>query len=106
MLTTFKATAKKLPEGLQVETQSRGFKVLMDEPKDLIGGTDASLNPVEDVLCALGACQAICAAAFARAQGIKLDDFSWSWKETLIRTASGPKRPCGTASRRSGSRCT
>jgi uncharacterized OsmC-like protein len=74
MLTTFKATAKKLPEGLQVETQSRGFKVLMDEPKDL-GGTDASLNPVEDVLCALGACQAICAAAFARAQGIKLDDF-------------------------------
>ena len=74
MLTTFKATAKKLPDGLQVETESRGFKVLMDEPKDL-GGTDASLNPVEDVLCALGACQAICAAAFARSQGIKLDDF-------------------------------
>jgi len=61
MLTTFKATAKKLPDGLQVETESRGFKVLMDEPKNL-GGTDVSLK-------------AICAAAFARSQGIRLDDF-------------------------------
>ena len=29
MLTTFKATAKTLPEGLQVETNSRGFKILL-----------------------------------------------------------------------------
>jgi uncharacterized OsmC-like protein len=74
MLTTFKATAKKLPEGLLVETDSRGFKVLMDEPKDL-GGSDKSLNPVENVLCALGACQTICAFAFAKSQGIDLEDF-------------------------------
>lgn len=37
MLTTFKATAKKLPNGMQVETNSRGFKIIMDEPEDLGG---------------------------------------------------------------------
>lgn len=36
MLTTFKATAKALPEGLQVETNSRGFKIHFDEPEDLV----------------------------------------------------------------------
>ena len=74
MKTVFSADATKLPEGLQVETSSRGFKILMDEPKEL-GGTDASLNPVEAVLCALGACQSICAFAFAKAQGIDLRGF-------------------------------
>ena len=74
MLTTFKATAKKLPDGLQVESESRGFKIIMDEPREL-GGTDVSLNPVEAVLCALGACQSICAAAFAKHCGINLEGF-------------------------------
>lgn len=74
MLTTFKATAKKLPGGLQVETDSRGFKILLDEPQEL-GGTDKGLNPVEAVLCALGACQTICAAAFAQKCGVDLEDF-------------------------------
>ncbi len=74
MLTTFKATATKLPGGLQVDTESRGFKIIMDEPEDL-GGTNVSLNPVEAVLCALGACQTIVAFAFAEAQGIQLDGF-------------------------------
>jgi uncharacterized OsmC-like protein len=66
MLTTFKATVMKLPMGMQVEADARGFKILLDEPKEL-GGTDLGMNPVEAVLCALGACQAICAAAFAKA---------------------------------------
>ncbi len=74
MIETFKATAKKMPTGLVVETKSRQFTVIMDEPKSL-GGTDEGLNPVENLLCALGACQAICAAAFAKSQGIKLEDF-------------------------------
>lgn len=73
MLTTFKATAKKLPGGLQVETSARGFKIILDEPKDL-GGTDVGMNPVEAVLCALGACQTIVAAAFARAKRFKFDE--------------------------------
>ena len=74
MLTTFKATAKKLPEGLQVATESRGFKIMMDEPKDL-GGTDVAMNPVEAPLCALGACQSIVVAAFARAKRFEYEEF-------------------------------
>ena len=74
MLTTFKATAKKMPEGLQVETSSRGFKILLDEPPEL-GGTDAGMNPVEAVLCALGACQTIVASAFAKSKNFTFEEF-------------------------------
>ncbi len=74
MLTTFTASAKKLPEGLQVETQARNFKILMDEPEDL-GGTDTAMNPVEALLCALGACQSIVVAAFAEAQDFTFEEY-------------------------------
>lgn len=74
MLTTFKATATKLPQGLQVETESSGFKILMDEPKQL-GGTDQGMNPVEALLCALGACQSIVVAAFAKRFGFSYEQF-------------------------------
>lgn len=74
MITTFKATAKKLPMGLQVEADSRGFKIVLDEPKEL-GGTNVGMNPVEAVLCALGVCQTIVAAAFAKAQKFKFEEF-------------------------------
>lgn len=70
---TFKATSRKLPGGLAVESESRGFKIIMDEPEDL-GGTDAGMNPVEAVLCALGSCQCIVAAAFAKSKGIEFED--------------------------------
>ena len=73
MLTTFKATAKKLPEGLQVESESRGFKIIMDEPKNL-GGTDKAMNPVEALLCVLGGCQTIVASAFAKAKGFTFEE--------------------------------
>ncbi len=75
MITTFKATAKKLQEGMQVETESRGFKIMMDEPKEL-GGTNKAMNPVEALLCALGACQSIVVAAFARAKKFSYEEFS------------------------------
>lgn len=74
MLTTYKAVAKKLPEGLKVETKSRGFTIIQDEPKSL-GGTDIGMSPVETLLCALGACQAIVASAFAKLHNINLDGF-------------------------------
>lgn len=74
MLTTFKAKATKLPEGMQVETKSRNFKIYIDEPKSL-GGTDTAMNPVEVVLAALGGCQAIVAAAFAKAHKVTFEDF-------------------------------
>lgn len=74
MVNVFKATARKLPEGLQIETQARDFKILLDEPEDL-GGTNKGMNPVEAILCALGACQTIVAFAFAEQHGIELEDF-------------------------------
>jgi uncharacterized OsmC-like protein len=69
----FKAVARK-KEGLAVETESRGFKITLDEPKEM-GGTDTGLNPVEALLCSLGACQTIAASAFAGQAGIDLQDF-------------------------------
>lgn len=74
MLTTYKATATKLKDGMQVEVKSRHFKILIDEPGDL-GGTDMAMNPVEYVLAALGGCQAIVAAAYARAHNVKFENF-------------------------------
>lgn len=71
---TFKATARNLSEGLMVETESRGFKVILDEPQDL-GGTNEGMNPVELTLCALGACQSIVAKLYAKQHGIELQDF-------------------------------
>ena len=61
---TFKATSR-LVEGLQVDNSVRGFSVRMDEPANL-GGTDTGMNPVEAVLIALGSCQVIVVAAFAK----------------------------------------
>ena len=75
MVDILKASVSKLPGGMQVETSTSGFKILLDEPEEL-GGTNKGMNPVEAVLGALGACQTIVAFAFAEAQGIDLQDFS------------------------------
>ena len=72
-ITTFKASSK-LVEGLQVDNFVRDFQVRMDEPQSL-GGTDSGMNPVEAMLAALGSCQVIVAAAFAKSQGVDLQDF-------------------------------
>lgn len=60
--------------GLVAEGTARGFKVIMDEPKDE-GGTDTAMHPVESLLCALGGCMAIVASAFAPLAGVKLKGF-------------------------------
>ncbi|GAP12319.1 predicted redox protein, regulator of disulfide bond formation [Longilinea arvoryzae] len=72
-ITTFKATSR-LTSGLAVENEVRGFKITLDEPKEL-GGTNTGMNPVEALLCALGSCQSIVAVAFAKAKHIDLQDF-------------------------------
>ncbi len=71
---TFQAKSQGVPGTLVVENQVRSFKVIMDEPPEL-GGTDTGVNPVEALLAALGSCQAIVAAAFARAHGIDLQEY-------------------------------
>ena len=70
---TFKATAH-LQKGMVVKARSRNFEITIDEPKSL-GGTDEGMNPVELVLCALGACQSIVARVYARKFDINLEDF-------------------------------
>lgn len=69
----FKSTTK-LTEGMRVECTARDHKILLDEPTGL-GGTDTGMNPVEAVLCALGACKCIVARCFAKAHKIDLQDF-------------------------------
>lgn len=72
-IVNFKATATK-KEGVKVEVESRGFKVTIDEPESL-GGTNTGMNPVELLLCSLGACQTIIAASFAEKLGVELEGF-------------------------------
>lgn len=71
---TLKAVSRKLKEGMQVESTVRGFKMLLDEPKES-GGTDKGMNPVEAVLCAFGSCMTLVATAFAQMHDINLEDF-------------------------------
>jgi uncharacterized OsmC-like protein len=64
-----------LKEGLKVEAETRGHKIIMDEPKEL-GGTDQGMNPVELTLTALGGCLSICAGMFAESCDVELNSFS------------------------------
>lgn len=69
-ITTFSATAQS-NDKLQVTCSSRDFEFILDEPP-MLGGDDTGMNPVEALLCALGACKVIVAKSFARMQGIHL----------------------------------
>lgn len=73
-ISTFKASAVLQP-GMVVRAKSRQFEITIDEPKEL-GGTDTGMNPVELVLCALGACQAIVARVYAAQFKVNLEAFS------------------------------
>ncbi len=74
MLRTIKASVTSLSEGMQVQSESRSFRILMDEPKAM-GGSDQGMNPLEVLLGALGGCQAIVAKMFAKAQGVTFEEF-------------------------------
>jgi uncharacterized OsmC-like protein len=71
---TFKVVSRKLPGGFAVESESRGFKIIMDEPAQF-RGTDTGMNPVEALLAALGSCQCMTAVEFAKSQDIDLKEF-------------------------------
>jgi putative redox protein len=68
---TFSASTSLLHE-YKTEARVRDFTFSVDEPP-LIGGTDSGPTPVELVLAALGTCQEIVYATYARVLGIPLD---------------------------------
>ncbi|MGW8272347.1 MAG: OsmC family protein [Thermodesulfovibrionales bacterium] len=59
--------------GFQVETCSRDFTLIADEP-EMLCGTNTAANPVEMVLQAYGACLSIGYAMNAAVRGISIDD--------------------------------
>lgn len=60
-------------KGLNVEVKARQFSYIIDEPAEL-GGTDKGPTPLEALLGALGACQAMVARFYAESYGVQLDD--------------------------------
>ncbi|MBZ0156731.1 MAG: OsmC family protein [Alphaproteobacteria bacterium] len=70
--TVWKASTK-WKGGFKVETCSREFTLLADEP-EMLCGTNTAANPVEMVLQAYGACLTIGYAMNAAVRGIKIDD--------------------------------
>lgn len=68
----FKVTTS-LKQGLTVEAETRGFKVVMDEPEQM-GGANQGMTPVELLLASLGGCLSITIAAFSKAAHVELRD--------------------------------
>lgn len=54
--------------------ESRNFEITVDEPKEL-GGTNTGMNPVELLIGALGACQAIVARVYAKKFHMNMENF-------------------------------
>ena len=73
-IATFAASTSLVDE-YRTEVRIREFTLEVDEPP-LIGGTDSGPTPVELVLAALGTCQEIVYATYARVLGIPLDGVS------------------------------
>jgi uncharacterized OsmC-like protein len=64
-----------LVDGYRTEARIRDFNLVVDEPTT-IGGSDLGPSPVELVLAALGTCQEIVYATYARVLGIPLNGVS------------------------------
>ncbi len=90
MATSVKAVVKKLPEGLRVEGESGGFRVVFDEPVSS-GGDGSAMTPMQMLLCAFGACQTLVATAFAKAHGVNLKHY-YVEVEGLIDANTQPQR--------------
>jgi len=65
----------QLVDGFQTSAQIRQFSFSIDEPPTL-GGTDTGPNPVELVLAALGTCQEIVYATYARLLDIPIESIA------------------------------
>lgn len=65
----------QLVDGFQTSAKVRQFNFTVDEPPAL-GGTDTGPNPVELVLAALGTCQEIVYATYARLLDIPIESIA------------------------------
>jgi putative redox protein len=70
-IVTFAASTSLL-DNYKTSVTIREFGLIVDEPPS-IGGADSGPTPVELVLAALGTCQEIVYATYARLRGIPLD---------------------------------
>lgn len=70
---TFKSVSQKIEGGLAVESNSRQFKIIIDEPPAM-GGSDTGMTPLEALLAALSSCLAITACSFAEPMEIDIQD--------------------------------
>ena len=57
--------------GLQLKCSDRGFEFIIDEPEN-VGGTNEAMNPLEALLCSLGACKMMVVRFFYQAKQINL----------------------------------
>lgn len=71
-ITTLHAKANLIKD-LNVEGESRGFKVIIDEALEE-GGTNKGMNPMELILCGLGGCQSIMITSLAKEKQIDIKD--------------------------------
>jgi len=77
----FKSTAQA-QEGLKIECSSRTHKFIVDEAESM-GGKDNGMNPLETLLCSLGACKCIVAKSFAKLYHINIKDIKVDLEGTL-----------------------
>lgn len=56
---------------LQLKCSARGFEFIIDEPEN-VGGTNEAMNPLEALLCSLGACKMMVVRFFYQAKQINL----------------------------------
>lgn len=73
-LKTYRALAAH-KGNLKVQVSARDFSLLIDEPEEN-GGENQGMNPVELLLCSLGACQTITALIYADFYGISIENLS------------------------------
>lgn len=64
-------------EGLQLKCTAREFEMLIDEPTSA-GGTNTAMNPLEALLCSLGACKMMVARFFYQSKQIRLKEMKLS----------------------------
>lgn len=69
-----KVKVKKLPEGFAVQGEAGNFRIVLDE-SPATGGTDAGMNPMQALLCAMGACQSMVAMFYAKNYKVNLSEF-------------------------------